>query len=363
MISGGYEKAIFASPVSDRYSLAEAAQPDSERGSTRVVTDEFDFLRDLRRAARIVKLVVNSKDTLFNVVAKRHLGGELAIEPTRLGWALMALSHITQEEMALYFPKHGFNPYVDLLFNARKESSGAALRDDWIRSRGYEAVRVAAQLNAFVSEMRTRASERKFQNLLDRVRRNCDKNTRSMKHYIDAIFRHRGGRHLVLRLDLAFAMEDAWAAARPTTVTLKQAKEDLVKFQRYLREHLPVTGFAAKLEYGLLRGYHFHAMIFLNGHLMHKDILIAKRLGEYWERVICEGKGRYWNCNAVKYEVRGIGMINYDDGDKRVALIEKVAGSLTKSDFWMRFQPGGKTLFKGLMPEPPPKSGRPRKGE
>lgn len=94
--------------------------------------------------------------------------------------------------------------------------------------------------------------------------------------------------------------------------------------------------------------------------MKQKDVVIAQCLGEYWARVICEGKGRYWNCNAERYHDRGIGMINYDDGDKRVTLVEKVAGYLTKTDFWMRFQPGGKTLFKGLMPEPPPKRGRPR---
>ena len=112
------------------------------------------------------------------------------------------------------------------------------------------------------------------------------------------------------------------------------------------------TGFIATLEYGLLRGYHFHALIFLNGHLVQDEVRIAWRLGEHWANVICEGQGRYWNCNAQEYAERGIGVINYYDGDKRVALVEKVASYLTKTDFWVQFQPGGKTLFKGLMPEP-----------
>jgi hypothetical protein len=361
MISDGYEKAIFDSPVSERYSLAERKPQEAGDGAIRVVTQEFDLLRDLRRAARTVKLVVESSETLFNAVARRT--GVLRIQPTRLGLALMALRNVRQDEMKMYFPVHGFNPYVAMLFSARRQVPIATdYHEDWKRVGGDEAVRVAAQLNDFVSCMRSNAGEPAFKALLERFRRSRDKNTRSVRRYIDAIFRHRGSRHLVIRLDLGYAMEGAWAAARPTSITLEQAKEDLTKFQRYLRDHLPVTGFVAKLEYGLMRGFHFHTLILLNGHLVHKDIVIGQRLGQQW-LAICEGRGRYWNCNAQEYVDRGIGMINYDDGEKRVVLLEKVVGYMTKTDFWLRFQPAGKTLFKGLMPQPRPKRGRPREDE
>lgn len=364
MISEGYERALFESPVLDRYALGEPAEAEPEHNDTRVFTHEFDFLRDLRRAARVVKQVVDSKDALFKAVPQRYFRNVLGVEATRLGATLMSLNNVTQDEMERHFPQHGFNPYVELLFKARKMvPAGSASRDWWKGAAGAEAVRVAEQLNEFVSCLRKKAAGREFRKLLDRFRRTCDKNTRSLRRYIEAIFRYRGGRHLVMRLEFGYAMEEAWAAARPTSVTLKQAKEDLTKFQRYLRDHYPTTGFAAKLEYGLLRGYHFHVLIFLNGHLHQKGVLIAQRLGEHWRWVICEGQGRYWNCNAKRYRYRGIGMINYNDGDKRVALVEKVADYLTKTDFWLRFEPGGKTLFKGLMPQPRPKRGRPRESE
>lgn len=364
MISEGYEKALFELPVAERYSLGEATEDDDPHGSVRVITEEYNFLRDLRRTARVVKLVVDSREKLFDVVQQPHFRKNLVIAPTRLGQALMTLHHVTQDDMERYFPLHGFNPYVDLLFKARKEKPGdTAHHDYWKLARGEEAVQVAAQLNAFVDHLRHQAAGREFKRLLDRFRRSCDKNTRSVRRYIDAIFQHRGWRHLVIRLELGYAPEGSWAAARPTTVTLKQAKEDLAKFQRYLRERLPSTGFVAKLEFGLLRGYHFHALIFLNGDLLQRDVLIARRLGEYWAQVVTEGKGRYFNCNAVTYAERGIGMVKYDDGAKRVVLLDRVAGYLTKTDFWLRFQPGGKTLFKGLAPQPRPRRGRPRQSD
>jgi hypothetical protein len=359
MISEGYEKAIFDSPVSDRLALTEA--PDkTAHGSTRVITEEFDLLRNVRNAARIVKAVVESTDTLFGVVVRRHLG-RTVVHATRMGAALMNLSRMTEHDMTMYFPQHGYNPFVQILFDARKQMPQDLCPDDWWKQAvGDDAVRAAGQLNAFVADLRAGARTPEFKTVLERYRRSCDKNTRSMRRYIDAIFRYSGSRHLVIRLDLGYAMEESWATGRQTSVTLKQAKKDLVKFQRYLRDHLPTTGFAAKLEYGLLRGYHFHALIFLNGHLMQKDVLIAQTLGEHWRSVICEGQGRYWNCNAEHYEDRGIGMVDYTDGLKRAALVNKVATYLTKVDFWLRFQPGGKTLFKWLMPQPRPMRGRPR---
>lgn len=234
MISEGYEKALFDLPVSDRYSLGESSQQKPGNRSIRVITKEFDFLRDLRRAAKMVKLVVDSSETLFSVVAQRHPRNVLAIEPTRLGSKFMTLHHVTQDEIELYFPQHGFNPYVDLLFKARKQVPGDTVHDYWKSERGEEAVQVAAQLNDFVNHLRREAGGRKFKKLLDGFRRTCDKNNRSMRRYIDAIFMYRGSRHLVIRLDLSYAMEDAWMAARPTSVTLQQAKDDLAKFQRYL---------------------------------------------------------------------------------------------------------------------------------
>lgn len=365
MISQGYEKALLESPILDRYALGAPAEEDPEAGDVRVHTEEFNFLYDLRSAARVVKAVVESKEDLFKVVPRRHLGNILAIDASWLGIHLLSLDGVTQEKMELHFPQHGFNPYVELLFAVRKEMPVQSEHDGWKLACGPDAIRMSAQLNEFVSGLRSKAGERHFRTALERFRRSRDKNTRSLRRYIDAIFQHRGGRHLVIRLDLSYAMEDAWAASRPTSVTLKQAKEDLVKFQRYLREHdvLHSTGFVAKLEYGLLRGYHFHVLIFLNGHLAQSEVEIARRLGEHWRWVICEGQGRYWNCNAQEYWQRGIGMINYFDGDKRRFLINNVADYLTKTDFWLRFQPGGKTLFKGLMPQPRPRRGRPRESE
>lgn len=364
MISENYEKTLFDSPVSDGIAIAHRDPNDPRQGSIRVLNEEFLLLRQVRHAAQVVRQVAQSKDVLFAVAYHRHDGGVPTVAARRLGKLLMSLTRTTRQTLDHHFPHHGFNPYVELLLEVQDQAEGiAGLEEAWAKRHGSQAIALVGQLNAFVTALRARAGGRSFRMLLERFRRRRDKNTRSVRRYIDAIFTNRGSRHLVIRLDLGYAMEGAWTAARPTSVTLQQAKGDLAKFQRYLRENLPTTGFIATLEYGLLRGYHFHTLIFLNGHLVQDEVRIPWRLGEHWMYGICEGQGRYWNCNAQEYAERGIGMINYYDGDKRVALVEKVAGYLTKTDFWVQFQPGGKTLFKGLMPGPSPKRGRPREYE
>ncbi len=96
--------------------------------------------------------------------------------------------------------------------------------------------------------------------------------------------------------------------------------------------------------------YHFHVLIFLNGHAARQDDSLARRIGQFWKTAVTEGHGSYFNCNAVAYKYRGIGMVDHKDAAKRIALIEKVAPYLTKVDFWMYFDPPGKTFGKGLMP-------------
>lgn len=132
MISEGYEKALFESRASDRYAVAQPADDSAGDKKVRVRNLEFDFVRDLRKTAQVVKRVVGAEDILFKVVERRHPRGVLAIEATSVGAQFMQLHKVTQEEMELYFPKHGFNPYVELLFKARKDRvSDLAHGDFW----------------------------------------------------------------------------------------------------------------------------------------------------------------------------------------------------------------------------------------
>jgi hypothetical protein len=86
-------------------------------------------------------------------------------------------------------------------------------------------------------------------------------------------------------------------------------------------------------------------------------------LGEHW-KVITEGKGIYYNCNAHKSNYRqcGIGMINYHDNTLREGL-EKAALYLTKTDYYiqMLMADKGRSFGKSSLPKSSAKAGKPRK--
>jgi hypothetical protein len=99
------------------------------------------------------------------------------------------------------------------------------------------------------------------------------------------------------------------------------------------------VGYAWKMEYGLDKGFHFHILFFFDGSQVHKDIIIARMIGEHWEKDITGGKGLYYNCNAFKadYEENlGIGMINHFDTELRENLINEAAVYLIKTDLYSR---------------------------
>lgn len=120
-------------------------------------------------------------------------------------------------------------------------------------------------------------------------------------------------------------------------------------------------------EYGTLTGYHFHLLLFFDGHKQWNGKALGFLLGEVWKNEITEGRGRYFNCNALKYAENGIGMIWHYEMAKREILKKKVISYLTKTDFWLKFQGTRKTFFRGLMSSEQEKDvtmlavGRPRK--
>ena len=128
---------------------------------------------------------------------------------------------------------------------------------------------------------------------------------------------------------------------------------------------LGMVGYVWKLEYGREKGHHYHMMFFLDGAKVRQDIVIAKLIGEYWNNVITQGKGVYYNCNGNKARYRhcGVGMIHYSEAEKLRSLKEMAAIYLTKADRYVSAcMPGNNRTFgKGNSPKVGERSvGRPR---
>lgn len=195
-------------------------------------------------------------------------------------------------------------------------------------------------------------------------------NLRSLRRYIGRLF-NRYARLLVLRIDLGYAKSPRNQMSESQALEeyhlAKSHRERLYANSRNnaIFDHL--VGHVWKLEYGLDKGFHYHVMLFFDGSKVREDINLAKRIGDYWSKVVTNGEGVYWNCNANKdgYRNCGIGMINHFDHDRRNDLIEYAGCYLVKSDLFSRVivrgnKRTGRTFGTGLVKDKDDNRGRPR---
>jgi len=150
-------------------------------------------------------------------------------------------------------------------------------------------------------------------------------------------------------------------------ITLEEIQKYRDKFFNNCRTNKLLKGivdYIWKLEEGEGSGLHLHVLIFYSAESC-RDVWLAKQIGEYWVRVVTEGKGQYWNSNAnkalhLKYgHGIGTGEINRGDEAKREALRENIR-YMTKADQFLRMKYGPHCrLFGTSQPQEKKKSGRP----
>lgn len=201
-----------------------------------------------------------------------------------------------------------------------------------------------AKLNEYVRTIRAQLASSATKRKVAALVRAVDKNFQGLVHYIDAMFECRS-RLLVLRMDFSYRKNEqefkvsAFTEDDVGRVTSKIAKHrvELVKYLKTKCPELGLVGYAWKLEYGREKGHHYHMMFFLDGAKVREDIVIAKNIGDHWNKIITEGAGLYFNCNRKKDSYRhcGVGMVNYYDAEKIFNLKFKAAIYLTKADFYI----------------------------
>lgn len=253
------------------------------------------------------------------------------------------------------FDQHAFHPLIELFW---KHAAPLSVLHHKLAMPG-DIEEVMACAKAIRKEAATPAFRKRRSLHLKQVR----ENTESLLTYIDGLFDH-WGRLLVIRLDVGYK-RDFLKGACDTVIDYAQVREHREAFLEYLRsDAFPsvLRGFAWSLEMGRTASFHIHWLLFIDGHESQQDVTLARALGEHWEHVITEGKGRYHNCNADHHPRRGVGMIDYWNSERMEALKEVVAPYLTKQDYLIRTKvEDGKTFSHGRLPLVPPRSGRPRK--
>ena len=162
----------------------------------------------------------------------------------------------------------------------------------------------------------------------DNFDRRARKNRQSIRKLLESIYQARA-KALILRIDLWY--EYFGVTNEKQTNEPKFCRDDIDcianhrdEFITHLREAFRknLLGYVWRLEYGLMKGYHLHFLIMLDGQSHFKDVLICQSLGEHWKNEITKNQGGYFNCNAYKhkYTSLAIGMTNYADEEKNLPL-------------------------------------------
>lgn len=334
--------------------------PDS---SGEVLAGEENLLEQLKQIEPVVVQVLGCREQLFSAVVNKR--GVLAFQATPLGKRLLLAQKYGAGEFYYYFPLYDLNPYVALLFECAKKFDSLFLFFSTVTIAPSEVPAEVAALNRLVDDLRKEAAGSKFKKIIKKFVRAENKRARSLGQYIDALF-EKHSRMVVLRLDLSYGTSFS-EVHNELQARLAQVKADWANLQGDLHKGIPIPGllgFACKLEYGHLKGFHFHLLVFYDGACYRKDIVLAKLIGEHWSREVTKGKGRYFNCNNKKesYRFPGIGVISRFDTDLISNLKTKVAAYLVKTDYWLRFSSKcGRSFFRGNMPKfEGVKRGRPR---
>ena len=335
-----------------------------EVGGLPVLRVEESLVLELRSIEKLMCELADSKGFLFSSYTHQLYGVKVKAE--RLGRYFVDKLKRGKGMLEQYFPCHVVNPYVEVFFRCVDRVDELHSLRAWRDLRNGAAEAFLVRMNDLVEFVRLELASDAFKAVLKRFRKASVKRVNSLEGYIDALFA-KHSRMLVVRVDLSY--QSGFVSGREDFYgDVKKVKVHWAKMQKDLHKGIPVDGllgFACKLEYGQLKGFHFHLLLFYNGSNHRQDGVLARMVGEYWRDSITAGTGRYFNCNAVKdkYKYLGIGMISFNQLDRVSALKNRVASYLTKVDYWVRLSAdSGRSFFRGNMPKlKTMKRGRPRR--
>jgi hypothetical protein len=347
----------------DSKDLADCSPESSGELAYEVLTEENDLLQKLKLIEPVVKEVMQSSGELFSwEVSKR---GNISFQATKMGKRLLTALKNGSGEFYCHFPLHALNPYVALLFECAERFDSILLLSSTTKLSSPEVKKEVGLLNSLVDSLRAEGSSHEFRTLIRGFVRAEKKRSNSLDQYISALF-VRHSRMVVIRVDLSYRT-GILLDRKHLNVDLAQVAADWTKLRQDLHRGQPIKGmlgFACKLEYGHLKGFHFHLLIFYNGAKYREDIVLADLIGEHWAQNVTGGRGMYYNCNKKKneYQFPGIGVINWFDKDLVSNLKSRVAAYLVKTDYWVRLSAeNGRSFFRGNMPKLSGlKKGRPR---
>lgn len=332
---------------------------NGEDGKTYVVSDmleEISFLGDF------MQQVLTCDETYYKTIVRRDGGVRQRV--SKLGWHLPQLKRYAH----LYDERYAFNPAISFFFEVYRSHRiryCVDLSPRHVLENGESVVNV---FDDFLAELRWHAVAVGLKKAIADWRSKSKKNMQRLQDFERQLF-ERYGRVGVIRLDLEYRSatftEDQVLEFMRATEQAKEVQSEayystgdkgraepmkgVVPFEQVQRDRTKLfanrkgkpslfkhmVAYATRIECTPLAGYHLHVVLFFNGAQVQKLDWLAQQIGEYWNKEITGGHGRFHNCNYDWKESDpncGIGMVSHDDTEKRANLVNRVLSYLAKDE-------------------------------
>lgn len=338
--------------LDNRELLFKSATPitDEQNHTQLLITEDYDDLLAFKRNRVLAQYLAKSTEIIYRI---NHARSRIEVSSHKAHQQMLErlsrLDVVTELDISAVPHQLNLCPWLDILMRAyAKLQAGYFVK---MREQGGFLPMLemrAAILNDFVAWIRRLARSKVFRVLRRNAIRKEAANRRRIEIYIDKLWACYADM-LFIRVDLEYE--------RNQRVTVDQALAHREVFTERLEKHPKLRhrlGYILKMEYGLRRGLHFHALLIFNGQVFKDDVGLGRTAGQLWEQVT-GGRRNYWNCNADKKSYAasgklGIGRIRYYERELRENLKHDVLLYFTKLDALRSLRCGRRTLNKGEIP-------------
>lgn len=345
----------------DLHSLLWHRTLADDHDQTMVVnTARQDAVLALEYIERLMPKIARSPGQMFRTVSETP--GAWRVSSSPLGRSLMSRLFCTDRKLSSRFPKHELHPYLKLYFDliCLGQVGSELISKKLDENMPLEAAQyVECRLNAFVDAVRLHCNSKAFRKAVKAFHHAARRTERNVQNYVRALFEAHS-RMLVIRIDLTYKHDLEAERDTSDAIGFETVYADKGQILKYLNKKYgkALLGYVWKIEFGWLKGFHNHVLLFLDAKFHMQDINIATAIGEHWKNEVTRGQGLYFNCNAIKetYTHCGIGDVKYHDVNALRGL-QIAVRYMCKSDYLVRgvLPKGARAMTKGGMPK--------RKGE
>lgn len=297
--------------------------------------------------------VVSSDDTHFEMVEKCGCEKKYISETgRRLMDLIKKINHL------IYYSnlssRYEVDPVLKIFIQAARQ-----YEDDYqlLLSAGQPSARQLVALGRHIVEiMREGCREWGVDDLKKRMDKGVYQRRASLYSYVDSLF-NRHAKLLLVRVDLHYRKGLFVGREDLFSEDLARVKADWDDLYMELKNDFisNLVGHVAKIEYGVLKGFHVHVLLVFDGSKRRSDVWIADMIGRYWSDKVTHGAGYHFNCNSKKADYRylGIGAIHRSQNEQRGHLYKYTLEYLVKSDIIISWLcPRERTYFRGWVKRP-----------